>query len=226
MAEPRQRYKDSADMSKAATTELPVESLGAWLERAIPDFRGLHTARKFAGGQSNPTFLLEADSGRYVLRRKPPGALLASAHAVDREYRVLRALAAHRCAGAARARAVRRRHRDRQHVLRDGVPRRAHPVGAHAAGTRRRASRAHLRRDEPRAGGAAPRRYRRGGPGRLRPAGQLLRAAAQPLDEAVSCRRDRAHRGHGSADRVARRAHAGRTTGAWRWCTATTASTT
>jgi len=80
-------------MSKTATTELPVERLGPWLERAIPDFRGLRTARKFAGGQSNPTFLLEADSGRYVLRRKPPGTLLASAHAVDREYRVLRALA-------------------------------------------------------------------------------------------------------------------------------------
>ena len=80
-------------MSKAAPTDLPVEKLGAWLEQAVGDFRGLHTARKFAGGQSNPTFLLEADSGRYVLRRKPPGALLASAHAVDREYRVLRALA-------------------------------------------------------------------------------------------------------------------------------------
>jgi aminoglycoside phosphotransferase (APT) family kinase protein len=80
-------------MSKTVTTELPVERLGPWLERAIPDFRGLRTARKFAGGQSNPTFLLEADSGRYVLRRKPPGTLLASAHAVDREYRVLRALA-------------------------------------------------------------------------------------------------------------------------------------
>ena len=80
-------------MSKAAPTDLPVEKLGAWLEQAVGDFHGLHTARKFAGGQSNPTFLLEADSGRYVLRRKPPGALLASAHAVDREYRVLRALA-------------------------------------------------------------------------------------------------------------------------------------
>jgi aminoglycoside phosphotransferase (APT) family kinase protein len=63
-------------MSKAAPTDLPVEKLGAWLEQAVGDFRGLHTARKFAGGQSNPTFLLEADSGRYVLRRKPPGALL------------------------------------------------------------------------------------------------------------------------------------------------------
>ncbi|MBP6381152.1 MAG: phosphotransferase [Pseudomonadales bacterium] len=79
-------------MSKAATTELPVDRLGSWLERAIPGFHDLQAAHKFPGGQSNPTFLLEAGSGRYVLRRKPPGALLASAHAVDREYRVLRAL--------------------------------------------------------------------------------------------------------------------------------------
>ena len=80
-------------MSNATSIDLPVERLGPWLEQAIPGFRGLESARKFAGGQSNPTFLLEADSGRYVLRRKPPGTLLASAHAVDREYRVLRALA-------------------------------------------------------------------------------------------------------------------------------------
>lgn len=79
-------------MSKPAPSDLPVARLGPWLEQAIPDFRGLRTVQKFPGGQSNPTFLLEADSGRYVLRRKPPGTLLASAHAVDREYRVLRAL--------------------------------------------------------------------------------------------------------------------------------------
>jgi aminoglycoside phosphotransferase (APT) family kinase protein len=47
---------------------------------------------KFKGGQSNPTYLIEAASGRYELRRKPPGPLLASAHAVDREFRVLQAL--------------------------------------------------------------------------------------------------------------------------------------
>jgi aminoglycoside phosphotransferase (APT) family kinase protein len=51
------------------------------------------TVEKFAGGQSNPTFLLNARSGRYVLRRQPPGVLLKSAHAVDREFRVLDALA-------------------------------------------------------------------------------------------------------------------------------------
>ncbi|WP_211251976.1 phosphotransferase [Arenimonas malthae] len=50
------------------------------------------TATKFKGGQSNPTYLVEAASGRYVLRRKPPGTLLPSAHAVDREFRVLKAL--------------------------------------------------------------------------------------------------------------------------------------
>ncbi|MBK7522529.1 MAG: phosphotransferase family protein [Gammaproteobacteria bacterium] len=76
-----------------ALQNLPLERLGSCLERAIPGFRGLREARKFPGGQSNPTFLLEAASGRYVLRRKPPGELLKSAHAVDREFRVIRALA-------------------------------------------------------------------------------------------------------------------------------------
>ena len=66
--------------------------LAAYLETNLDGFHGLHTATKFSGGQSNPTFLLTADSGRYVLRRKPPGKLLPSAHAVDREYRVMRAL--------------------------------------------------------------------------------------------------------------------------------------
>jgi len=72
---------------------LPIESLGQYLEARIAGFRGLREAVKFAGGQSNPTFRLEADSGRYVLRRKPSGQLLPSAHAVDREYRVMAALA-------------------------------------------------------------------------------------------------------------------------------------
>ena len=72
--------------------DLPVESLARYLESAVAGFRGPLTARKFSGGQSNPTYLLEAASGRCVLRRKPPGQLLASAHAVDREFQVLQAL--------------------------------------------------------------------------------------------------------------------------------------
>ena len=52
------------------------------------------TGGQFQGGQSNPTYFLESPGGKYVLRRKPPGKLLPSAHAVDREYRVLAALSA------------------------------------------------------------------------------------------------------------------------------------
>ena len=66
--------------------------LGPYLEAAVAGFRGLRSVEKFASGQSNPTYLLIADSGRYVLRAKPPGELLRSAHQVDREYRIMRAL--------------------------------------------------------------------------------------------------------------------------------------
>jgi aminoglycoside phosphotransferase (APT) family kinase protein len=71
---------------------LPENTLASYLEAHVAGFRGPLTAQKFKGGQSNPTYLIEAASGRYVLRRKPPGRLLASAHAVDREFRVLTAL--------------------------------------------------------------------------------------------------------------------------------------
>ena len=66
--------------------------LEQYLEQHIAGFSGPLTLGKFPGGQSNPTYLLTAASGQYVLRGKPPGELLASAHAVDREYRVLNAL--------------------------------------------------------------------------------------------------------------------------------------
>ena len=72
---------------------LDEQSLGVYLEDNVTGFRGLKSAEKFAGGQSNPTFLLTAETGQYVLRRQPSGDLLKSAHAVDREYRVTRALA-------------------------------------------------------------------------------------------------------------------------------------
>ncbi len=72
---------------------LDTDRLGRYLAAQIPEFGMLSRAEKFAGGQSNPTFLLTTDRGRFVLRRKPPGQLLKSAHAVDREYRVMAALA-------------------------------------------------------------------------------------------------------------------------------------
>src|SRR3954453_12750834 len=67
-------------------------ALGAWLEAKVEGFRGPFELEKFAWGQSNPTYRVSATSGDYVLRRKPFGQLLPSAHAVDREYRLLAAL--------------------------------------------------------------------------------------------------------------------------------------
>ena len=71
-----------------------VPALGAWLRARVPGFDGELQVEQFKGGQSNPTFRLTAGGHRYVLRRKPPGVLLPSAHAVDREFRVISALAA------------------------------------------------------------------------------------------------------------------------------------
>ncbi|MDO6775683.1 phosphotransferase family protein [Shewanella sp. 3_MG-2023] len=71
---------------------IDLKQLTQYLERHIAGFKGPITLEKFAGGQSNPTFKLQAATGNYVLRRQPPGKLLKSAHAVDREYKVIKAL--------------------------------------------------------------------------------------------------------------------------------------
>jgi aminoglycoside phosphotransferase (APT) family kinase protein len=67
-------------------------ALGTWLEANVEGFSGPFSLTKFPSGQSNPTYRMSAGSGDYVLRRKPFGQLLPSAHAVDREYRLLCAL--------------------------------------------------------------------------------------------------------------------------------------
>ena len=72
--------------------ELDVERLTDFLNDTVSGFAGPVTIAQFKGGQSNPTYRLSSPSGSYVLRRKPPGDLLPSAHAVDREYRVISAL--------------------------------------------------------------------------------------------------------------------------------------
>lgn len=72
-----------------------TEKLTRWMQVHVPLFEGPLTLAKFAGGQSNPTFALDTANHRYVLRRKPAGTLLASAHAVDREFRLLAALHPH-----------------------------------------------------------------------------------------------------------------------------------
>jgi aminoglycoside phosphotransferase (APT) family kinase protein len=73
---------------------LDAAALGPYLEANVLGFRGLRAVEKFKAGQSNPTYRLSADSGDYVLRAKPPGQLLKSAHQVDREFRVIKALGA------------------------------------------------------------------------------------------------------------------------------------
>ncbi|QBF31936.1 phosphotransferase family protein [Thalassococcus sp. S3] len=75
------------------TQTLDLDAVSAYLSAHLPGFGGPLEATKFEGGQSNPTFLLKTPAKNYVLRRKPPGTLLKSAHAVDREYRVQKALA-------------------------------------------------------------------------------------------------------------------------------------
>ena len=79
-------------MASAGQHDLPLDRLEGWMRDHIGGCRGPLAAEQFEGGQSNPTYKLLAGSGCYVLRRKPAGQLLSSAHAVDREYRVMRAL--------------------------------------------------------------------------------------------------------------------------------------
>ena len=66
--------------------------LDGYLQSRLPNFVGINSIKQFKGGQSNPTFLIKSVNKNYVLRRKPPGNLLKSAHAVDREYKIIKAL--------------------------------------------------------------------------------------------------------------------------------------
>ena len=83
-------YSGTKEVSPALRFD--VARLEAYLAERVPGFAGPLSVKQFRGGQSNPTYLLETPARRYVLRRKPPGKLLPSAHAVDREYRAISAL--------------------------------------------------------------------------------------------------------------------------------------
>jgi aminoglycoside phosphotransferase (APT) family kinase protein len=80
--------------TKEAAPALQIDGarLAAYLGAHLAGFAGPLTIKQFKGGQSNPTYLLKTPARRYVLRRKPPGKLLPSAHAVDREFRIISAL--------------------------------------------------------------------------------------------------------------------------------------
>jgi aminoglycoside phosphotransferase (APT) family kinase protein len=69
-----------------------VNKLAEYLMTHIAGFEGLLKVQQFEGGQSNPTFLLSTEKKQYVLRKKPPGKLLPSAHMVEREFRIMKAL--------------------------------------------------------------------------------------------------------------------------------------
>ena len=75
-----------------AAHRFDVARLEAYLLANVPGFAGPLTVKQFEGGQSNPTYSLATPGRNYVLRRKPPGKLVKSAHAVEREFRVIRAL--------------------------------------------------------------------------------------------------------------------------------------
>ena len=75
-----------------ADEPLDLATLGSYLRTHVQETGNLIGAEKFSDGQSNPTYLLDTEAGQYVLRRQPPGELLKSAHAVDREFRVIDAL--------------------------------------------------------------------------------------------------------------------------------------
>jgi aminoglycoside phosphotransferase (APT) family kinase protein len=86
----QQAFSGTKDV--AAALQIDAASLERYLAANVAGFAGPLAIKQFKGGQSNPTYLLETPQRRFVLRRKPPGKLLPSAHAVDREYRVIRAL--------------------------------------------------------------------------------------------------------------------------------------
>jgi aminoglycoside phosphotransferase (APT) family kinase protein len=89
---PKPQLKFRKGLSVQTLYNIDEQKLARYLEEHVLGFKGPLSAKKFDGGQSNPTFLIEAKSGCYVMRCKPPGELLKSAHAVDREYRVITAL--------------------------------------------------------------------------------------------------------------------------------------
>jgi aminoglycoside phosphotransferase (APT) family kinase protein len=86
----QQAFSGTKDVASAFA--LNAARLADYLAAHVAGFAGPLTIKQFKGGQSNPTYLLQTPARSYVLRRKPPGKLLPSAHAIDREYRAIRAL--------------------------------------------------------------------------------------------------------------------------------------
>ena len=86
--------ENSGTSAVRETHRFDVPALDRWMAAHVDGYAGPLGVEQFKGGQSNPTYKLTTPTAAYVLRRKPPGALLPGAHAVDREYRVISALGA------------------------------------------------------------------------------------------------------------------------------------
>jgi aminoglycoside phosphotransferase (APT) family kinase protein len=91
-AEESRQERFSGTMEVQERHKFDVSNLQAWMKKNVEGFSGDIEVEQFKGGQSNPSYRLNAGGKKYVLRRKPPGKLLPSAHQVDREYRVITAL--------------------------------------------------------------------------------------------------------------------------------------
>ena len=90
MGSRQEQYSGTREVREAHRVD--IAKLEEYMLSHVESFHGPLSVRQFKGGQSNPTYLLESPSGKYVMRRKPPGKLLKSAHAVDREFKVISAL--------------------------------------------------------------------------------------------------------------------------------------
>ena len=91
-AEQEREQLNTGTKPVAETHRFDEAALARWMTANVAGYAGPLEVRQFKGGQSNPTYQLITPGKKYVLRRKPPGKLLPSAHAVDREYKVITAL--------------------------------------------------------------------------------------------------------------------------------------
>ncbi len=91
-AEQEREQQNSGTKDVAESHRFDEGKLAAWMQANVEGYAGPLEVRQFKGGQSNPTYQLVTPNKKYVLRRKPPGVLLPSAHAVDREFKVLAGL--------------------------------------------------------------------------------------------------------------------------------------
>src|SRR3954466_11661688 len=91
-AEQEREQANTGTKAVAESHRFDEAALERWMAANVEGYAGPLEVRQFKGGQSNPTYQLVTPAKKYVLRRKPPGNLLPSAHAVDREYKVISAL--------------------------------------------------------------------------------------------------------------------------------------